>query len=67
MIKSSCWEDIPGEKLRRGSVGHVIEQWEDDVFEVEFSDKNTGVTYAMLALKGDQLLKLFWKPIEDSE
>ena len=31
-------EDVPQQGLLRGEVGTVVEQWEDGVFEVEFSD-----------------------------
>jgi hypothetical protein len=45
--------DIPVEGLRRGQVGTVVEQWEDRVFGVEFSD-NSGEAYAFAALDADQ-------------
>ncbi|MCL4254735.1 MAG: DUF4926 domain-containing protein, partial [Anaerolineae bacterium] len=43
--------------LKRGHIGTVVEQWANDVYEVEFADKN-GVTHAMVALRTDQLLVL---------
>jgi hypothetical protein len=35
----------------------VVEKWADDVYEVEFADKN-GVTTAMVAVQTRQLLEL---------
>ena len=54
-------EDLPERDLRRGQVGTVVEELDPDVFEVEFSD-NQGRTYAMLALRSDQLLVLRYEP-----
>ena len=56
-------EDLPERNLRRGQVGTVVEELAPNVFEVEFSD-NEGRTYAMLALKADQLLVLHYEPVE---
>jgi hypothetical protein len=55
-------EDLPKHSLYRGQVGTVVEILAPDVFEVEFSD-NEGRTYAMLALRADQLLVLHYEPI----
>jgi hypothetical protein len=54
-------EDIPDEGLRRGQVGTVIDVWEPNAFEVEFSDLN-GITYAMLPLHPEQLMVLHYVP-----
>ena len=54
-------EDIADEGLHRGQVGTVVEELAPAVFEVEFSD-NQGRTYAMLALRADQLLRLHYEP-----
>ena len=56
-------EDKPESGLRRGQVGTVVESLAPDVFEVEFCD-NEGRTYAMLALRSDQLMILHHDPIE---
>lgn len=56
-------EDLPERNLRRGQVGTVVEQLAPDVFEVEFSD-NEGRSYAMLALRTEQLLVLHHQPIQ---
>ena len=50
-------EDLPEEGLVRGQVGTVVENWAPGVYEVEFSDDN-GQTYAMVALKNGQLMRL---------
>lgn len=50
-------EDLPQHGLKRGHMGTVVEQWADDVYEVEFADRN-GATHAMVALRTDQLLVL---------
>ena len=50
-------EDLPGEGLVRGQVGTVVETWAPGVYEIEFADDN-GRTYAMVALKAEQLMRL---------
>ena len=50
-------EDLPEEGLVRGQVGAVVEKWGPGVYEVEFCDEN-GRSYAMVALKAEQLLRL---------
>lgn len=56
-------EDLPERDLLRGQVGTVVEILAPDAYEVEFSDNN-GRTYAMLALRGDQLMALHYKPVQ---
>lgn len=53
--------DLPEHKLQRGQVGTVVEKLAPDVYEVEFSD-NEGRTFAMAALKEEQLLVLHYEP-----
>ncbi len=53
--------DLPGRGLRRGQVGTVVEVLGGDVYEVEFSD-NDGRTYAILALRADQVMVLHHQP-----
>ena len=50
--------DLPAEGLWRGIVGTVIEQWDNDVFEVEFNDDKRNV-HGSFALLRDQLMKLY--------
>jgi hypothetical protein len=38
----------------RGTIGYIIEQWRDDVFEVEVS-REDGTTIALFAAKEDGL------------
>ena len=56
-------DDVPDRGLRRGQVGTVVERLAAEVFEVEFSD-NEGRTYATLALRADQLIVLYYQPVE---
>jgi hypothetical protein len=44
-----------------GQVGTVIEILDENAFEVEFCDNN-GQTYAVLALRSDQLMPLRYSP-----
>jgi hypothetical protein len=55
-------QDLPEEGLVRGQVGTVVEGWAPGVYEVEFSDDN-GRTYAMVALKAGQLMRLRHEPV----
>ena len=54
-------EEIPQMGLLRGQVGTVVERLDTEVFEVEFSDES-GQTYASLALRADQLMRLHPAP-----
>lgn len=54
--------DLPDHKLRRGEVGTVVEQLAPDVWLVEFSD-NDGEEYAMLELRTDEIMKLYYTPM----
>jgi hypothetical protein len=56
-------EDLLDRKLRRGQVGTVVEILAPNVFEVEFAD-NDGRTFASLALKENQLMVLYYQPVE---
>ena len=50
-------EDVPAVKLYRGQVGTIVEEYEPNVFEVEFSDLE-GRTYALETLEASQLMLL---------
>jgi Domain of unknown function (DUF4926) len=50
-------EDLPELSLVRGQVGTIVEEYEPDVFEVEFSDTN-GRAYAIETLNSTKLLVL---------
>jgi hypothetical protein len=55
-------EDLPEEGLVRGQVGTIVGDWAPGVYEVEFSD-GSGRTYAVVALKSDQLMPLHHEPV----
>ena len=50
-------EDIPTLNLYRGQVGTIVEEYELDVFEVEFVDAK-GQTYALETLEASRLMLL---------
>ena len=54
-------EDMPQKGLLRGQVGTIVEILAPGVYEIEFSD-DSGRTYASLALRGDQLMRLRHEP-----
>ncbi len=58
-------EDLPEQGLLRGQVGTVVETWAPDVYEVEFCDHN-GRTYAMAALRAEQLMRLHHEPVHQA-
>ena len=55
-------EDLPEQQLIAGQVGTLVEELADGVFQVEFSD-DEGRTYAMVALRADQLIHLHYAPV----
>ena len=55
-------ENLPDIDLYRGQVGTIVEQYEPNVFEVEFSD-NSGKAYAIEVLNAKQLMLLYHHPI----
>jgi hypothetical protein len=57
--------DLPEEGLVRGQVGTVVESWAPGVYEVEFCDV-AGKTYAMVALKAQQLMRLHHQPVHQA-
>lgn len=57
--------DIPEAGLVRGQVGTVVEILGPAAFEVEFSD-DSGRTYASLALKAHDLLRLHHEPLHEA-
>ena len=58
-------EDLPAQGLVRGQVGAVVENWAPGVYEVEFCDDG-GKTYAMVALKAEQLMRLHHAPVHQA-
>ncbi|AFY36039.1 DUF4926 domain-containing protein [Calothrix sp. PCC 7507] len=55
-------EDLPKLGLYRGQVGTIVDEYEHEVFEVEFSDL-TGKAYAVETLNTSQLMVLYHQPI----
>jgi hypothetical protein len=49
--------DIPKYNLFRGEIGAVVECYPNDGYEVEFISLD-GYTYALVALRGNQLIPL---------
>jgi Domain of unknown function (DUF4926) len=56
-------QDLPTKGLKRGQVGTIVEDLAPGVYEVEFSDDH-GRTYASVALRNDQLMRLYHEPTE---
>jgi hypothetical protein len=56
-------EDIPEKGLVRGQVGTVVELLAPSVAEVEFSD-DQGRTYALAALRSEEMIRLHRGPYE---
>ena len=50
-------EDLPSLGLYRGQVGTIVEVYEPNVFEVEFSDDD-GQTYESIGLRPEQFIVL---------
>jgi hypothetical protein len=58
-------KDLPEERLVRGQVGAVVADLAPGVYEVEFCD-GKGITYAMVALRADQLMVLHFEPVHEA-
>jgi len=58
-------EDLPELGLSRGHVGTIVEEYEPNIFEVEFSDLE-GRAYALETLSEVQLIKLYYQPIAEN-
>ncbi len=55
-------QDLPEHGLIRGQVGTVVEVLSPSAAEVEFCD-DQGRTYAMAALKSEELIRLHHHPL----
>ncbi|WP_020602682.1 DUF4926 domain-containing protein [Spirosoma spitsbergense] len=55
--------DLPAEKIRKGSLGTVVETFDDASYLVEFADLD-GVTSALPVLTGNQLIKVYQEPVD---
>jgi hypothetical protein len=58
-------EDLSELGLHRGQVGTIVDEYEPEVFEVEFSNL-TGQTYAIETLNASQLMILYHQPIGET-
>mgnify|MGYP001374651930 CR=1 FL=1 len=59
-------ENLPDRQLYRGQVGTIVEVYEPQVFEVEFSDLE-GRAYAMETLTEEQLMVLYHYPLQNKK
>ncbi|MBE9072796.1 DUF4926 domain-containing protein [Microcystis sp. LEGE 08355] len=59
-------EDLPQLGLYRRQVGTIVEVYEPNVFEVEFSD-TSGLAYAIEILQENQLMLLHHSPLESQK
>ena len=55
-------EEFPEHGLVRGQVGTVVETWAANVYEVEFVDES-GKAFAMVALRPEQVIRLYYEPV----
>jgi hypothetical protein len=53
--------DLPAQRLARGQVGTIVEQLDDRISLVEFSDEQ-GRAYAIVPCPRDELLTLHYVP-----
>jgi hypothetical protein len=53
---------VPEKRLNKGQVGAIVEKWAEDVYEVEFADKE-GKTIAFMAAKENELMRIFYEPL----
>jgi hypothetical protein len=53
--------DKPDKNLSKGQVGTIVEQLDEDVFEVEFIDTKTGETIALETLTSNELILLHFQ------
>ena len=58
-------ENLPAEGLVRRQLGTVVENWAPGIYEVEFAD-GEGRTYAMVALRAEQLIRLHHESVHQA-
>ena len=54
-------KDIPDKKLSKGQVGTIVEQLDENVFEVEFIDNQTGETIGLETIQSKDLILLHFQ------
>ena len=55
--------DLPTEKLKKGSLGTIVEVFGNGKYLVEFADLQ-GVAYALPVLSAGELMKVYQEPID---
>jgi hypothetical protein len=58
-------EDLPDSGLLSGQVGTVVEELDEGVYEIEFSD-DQAQTYTSAALREDQLIRLRYELADEA-
>jgi hypothetical protein len=53
--------DLPEQKLRRGQIVTVIEEWQPGAFEVEIANTG-GIAYATAAIPQEHLVTVYREP-----
>ena len=53
-------KDMPDKRVVFGQVGTIVEKLDNEIFEVEFCDKN-GVTISEFAIKAEDLMLLHYE------
>jgi Domain of unknown function (DUF4926) len=53
--------DLPEKKLLKGQVGTIVEQLDENVFEVEFVDTKTSETIALETIHNKDLILLHFQ------
>jgi Domain of unknown function (DUF4926) len=54
-------KDLPDKNLSKGQVGTIVEQLDENVFEVEFIDNQTGATIALETIQSKDLILLHFQ------
>lgn len=63
-IEASCFPGGTAILLSRGQVGTIVDELADgEAYEIEFSQSD-GQAYAMLAVRAEHLMPLFYEPVE---
>ncbi len=58
-------QNLPEHHLPQGAIGTIVETLKGDVFLVEFADKH-GVSYAMVDLPANLLMKVVREPLAEA-
>ena len=58
-------QNLPEHQLQKGAIGTIVELMGEGVFLVEFADKR-GITYAMVDLPANLLMKVVREPLAEA-